>query len=126
MCSSATDQRRSGPEGLSIAPKAVKKIMQLQAGDFTERTRESSEEYEGVIFRSGPFRVARDRDNQQWLFQRCRSGLRGGKPKWDNIGYCRTREALINLFRKHCGMVPPELEVMPNSLKRGLCLSSDG
>ena len=83
-----------------------------QTVNLNDVTRESSDTYKAVIVCCGTYRAARDSNNRQWLLQRRRSGQKGGKAKWDTIAFCRTSEALMRVWQKHCGTPPPDLEVM--------------
>lgn len=76
--------------------------------------RESAETYRGVIFDLGDYRVARCRDDIQWLFQRRRPGFAGVGPAWDSIGFCTTRKSLMRLQRSKMGVAAPELLSLPD------------
>jgi hypothetical protein len=42
----------------------------------------------------------------QWVLQR-RAGERHGRARWEGRSFCRTREALNRLSRRHAGVVDP-------------------
>lgn len=57
--------------------------------------RESDENYHGVLYRAGRWRVAICRDRIQYLLQRQRPGKAGVGAAWDSRRYCVTSGALI-------------------------------
>lgn len=93
--------------------------MQHKSVDPSDLTRESSDSYGAVIARCDCFRAAQDEKGHQWLFQRRRSGMKGGKRKWDNIAFCRTRTALSALWVRYCGEVPAEILSLPEKSSGG-------
>jgi hypothetical protein len=70
---------------------------------MTDSIRETAENYQAVIHRSGDWRIAPCRDGIQWLFQRRRPGFKGVGPAWDNLSYLRTRTALIRVWTVKTG-----------------------
>lgn len=80
--------------------------------------RESSDCYQGELFREGKFRVAVCRDGIQWLFQRQRPGKAGVGAAWDSLGYCATRKALTRLWTATMGRVHPDLAQLPEFINR--------
>ncbi len=74
--------------------------------------KESSDEYCHVLATVGRYRIARTYDCSQWIVQRRRSGDRGGKSKWDALGYCRGYTTLSRLCRIYIGSVPPEISML--------------
>ena len=66
--------------------------------------RERSDRYAREILRQGSWRVALCRDGLQWILQRRRSGPKeGATAAWDSVGFCRSRAALIRLWRAYTG-----------------------
>lgn len=70
---------------------------QWNPGPLVLDNREYSDSYRGEIFRSERYRIAECRDNWQWIIQQ-RAGIRHGQPRWDNLSFCRSREALLRLW----------------------------
>lgn len=81
--------------------------------------RETADDYRGVVFRAGRFRVALCRDGIQWLFQRQRGANPGVGAPWDTLGYCATREALMRLHRLATGQDAPEIAAFPDRARKG-------
>lgn len=83
--------------------------------------REYSDSYQGEIVRSKKYRIAECRDNHQWIIQK-RAGTRHGQPRWDNLSYCRGRNALIRLWtglhRDQARQDWPELQALPRTFGR--------
>lgn len=75
--------------------------------------RETSELYRNEIFRIGRYRVAVCNDNMQWLYQRRRKGNAAATARWDTLGYCVTRAALMRLHRSKTGMLTLEFNSLP-------------
>lgn len=80
--------------------------------------RETSETYRGELARWGRFRVAVCKDGLQWLYQRQRRRFVGGGAKWDTLGYCTTRKALMRLHREHTGAEAGFLLCLPAHFAR--------
>lgn len=81
--------------------------------------RETADNYRGVVFRAGRFRVAVCRDGIQWLFQRQRGANPGAGARWETLGYCATREALLRLHHLATGLDAPEIAALPERLRKG-------
>jgi hypothetical protein len=62
--------------------------------------RETADNYQGEIFRSGRYRIVIGNDCTQWVLQRQRSGMAGMGAAWDGIHYFRRRETAIRLWRE--------------------------
>lgn len=71
--------------------------------------RESDRDYGQVLALIGRYRIARTYDGTQWMMQRLRSGERGGKAKWDAVGYCRSPQTLARMCLTYLGEVPHEV-----------------
>lgn len=78
--------------------------------------RETSDTYEGVLFRKDRYRVSVCRDGIQWLLQRRRHRISPGGAAWDNISYCTTRAALMRRYREYCGHTAPEFSSLPERI----------
>lgn len=66
-------------------------------------TREAAENYRGEVFRLGDWRVALCRNDLQWILQR---RTRNGRPdagRWEAVGFCLTRAALVRLWQGATG-----------------------
>ena len=65
--------------------------------------RESSDHYHREVIRSGRWRIIEGACGLQWALQR---QARGGGPdtaRWEGKHYCRTRDALVRLWRQFTG-----------------------
>jgi hypothetical protein len=60
----------------------------------------------------------------QWILQR-RAGERHGTARWEGRSYCRTREALNRLSRKHAGAVDPNAAAILASLPETIATHQD-
>ena len=79
---------------------------EVSSGDSVPRPdrRERSDSYAGEILRAGDWRVALCRDHLQWLLQRRRNPRQeGATAAWDSVGFCRSRAALLRLWRAQTG-----------------------
>jgi hypothetical protein len=65
--------------------------------------RESGDDYQGEIARLGNWRVAECGDRWQWLLQRRDPANAMAGPRWRTLGFCRSRSALIRLWRRATG-----------------------
>lgn len=81
-------------------------------------TRETAEDYRGVVLDLGRYRVAVCRDGLQWLYQRRRPGFASVGTAWDTLGYCVTRNCLIRLHRSHSGADVSDLAALPERIAR--------
>ena len=83
--------------------------------------RERSDSYAGEIWRAGDWRVALCRDEVQWLLQTRRNPRQeGATAAWDSVGFCRTRAALLRLWRAHTGEDGAELlALLPEHIRKG-------
>jgi hypothetical protein len=90
------------------------------AGTLIRKTdhRESADDYQGVVWRKGRYRIAECRDGLQWLFQRQRAGFPTGAGAWDTLGYCATRNGLMRLHRAHIGGEAAAIAAFPESFRR--------
>ena len=79
---------------------------------------ETAENYRGVVWRDGRYRIAECRDGIQWLFQRQRPGFAGGGAAWDTLGYCATRKGLDRLHRAHIGGEAAAIAAFPETFTR--------
>ena len=80
--------------------------------------RESSDDYRGVLFRHGDYRVAECRDDIQWLLQRRRARKAPGGAAWDTIAYFVTRKALHRVYQTHVSISAPEIYDLPLVYRR--------
>ena len=80
--------------------------------------KESSECYQGELFRQDRYRVAICRDGLQWLFQRQRLRFAAGGAAWDTLGYCTTRKALIRLHRSYNAPQHEKLHALPDRIEQ--------
>jgi len=79
---------------------------------------ETAEDYWGVVWRDGRYRIAECRDGIQWLFQRQRPGFPGVGAAWDTLGYCTTRNGLVRLHRAHIGGEAAAIAAFPETFRR--------
>ncbi|MDA8587067.1 hypothetical protein N9L47_12540 [Rhodobacteraceae bacterium] len=79
---------------------------------------ECADDYQGELMRFGRYRVAVCRDGLQWLYQRARGHRACGAARWDAIGYCTTRTALLRLHHRFCGSAAPEIARLPEHFQR--------
>lgn len=75
--------------------------------------RETRENYARVVVRNGRYRVAVCEDGTQWLLQRQPGHFPPGGAAGDTIAYCRTRRAIVRLYRALIGMDAAELAGLP-------------
>ena len=76
--------------------------------------RETADGYQGEIVRQGSHRVILCRDGIQWIVQRHR---KGAGARWQAVGYCTTRAALIRLWPGSHAGVPPEITALPETTR---------
>jgi hypothetical protein len=74
---------------------------------------ESADNYRGELFRMGRYRVAVCTDNIQWLYQRVRGYRACGAARWETVGYCTERKAVLRVHHRFCGMEAPEIALLP-------------
>lgn len=112
-------QADAGQEG-SLATAAGTPEIAQSKGDRHNGSahRETADGYAGELFRSGRYRVAVCRDGLQWLFQRQRPVKEAVGAAWDTLVYCRSREALMRLYRAHTGTDASALAALPERFKR--------
>ena len=58
---------------------------------------EYADSYSNVVVTSEEFRVIVCKDDWQWVIQQKR-GIRHGQPRWMNLSYCRSQEAICRLW----------------------------
>ena len=80
--------------------------------------RETADDYRGVVWRDGRYRIAECRDGIQWLFQRRRPGFPGVEAAWDTLGYATTRNGLMRLHRAHIGGEAAAIAAFPETFRR--------
>lgn len=80
--------------------------------------RETSDVYQGELFRRGRYRVVVCRDGLQWLFQRQRFEFTAGGTAWDTLGYCVTRKALMRLHQAYKAPQHENMHALPKRIKR--------
>ena len=78
--------------------------------------RETSDRYQGELFRDGDYRVVVCRDGIQWLLQRRKKSRAGAL--WAAIGYLTTSKALTRAWTGKTGRVHPDMHRLPRVLKR--------
>ena len=78
--------------------------------------RETADCYRYELVRQGRFRIVLCKDGIQWIVQRQK---RGAAARWQAVGYCTTREALIRLWTGLNRDIPPELTVLPDTARGG-------
>ena len=76
--------------------------------------RETSDRYLGEIHRQGQYRVILCKDGIQWIIQRQK---RGAAARWQALGYCTSREALLRLWATHNDAICPELLALPLTVR---------
>jgi hypothetical protein len=80
--------------------------------------REEAEDYRAIVARLNErWRVIVCKDGIQWILQR-QYGTRDGKPIWRSKSFCRNREALIRVCRKHAGEIDPKAMAVLEALPR--------
>lgn len=78
--------------------------------DLVGSHRESDDNYARVIVRFEPrHRIIDGSCGIQWVIQRRDGFKKSGEPRWTGYRYCRTREALIRLYRSFCEAEDPEV-----------------
>jgi len=78
--------------------------------------RESHDDYSHTLCVSGEFRVIICKDNLQWIIQRRdnpQKTLAGAR--WRGLSYCRSRKALVRLWRAKTGQTGGALEALPEN-----------
>lgn len=80
--------------------------------------RETADNYRGVVWQDGRYRIAECRDGIQWLFQRQRPGFPAVGTAWDTLGYCATRNGLMRLHRTHIGGEAAAIAAFPETFRR--------
>jgi hypothetical protein len=69
---------------------------------------EEAADYNAVVVQlNDDWRIIVCRAGIQWILQH-REGARHGRARWTGRSYCRTREALNRLSRKHAGTLRPD------------------
>ncbi len=76
--------------------------------------RETSDNYQGELFRRGRLRVILCRDGIQWILQRKKAGAAA---RWQALSYCTTRKALTRLWTAADGTTAPELARFPETVR---------
>ena len=80
------------------------------ASPISERKRqpgETADDYPHVVVQlSDGWRVIRCAANLQWIIQ-SNDGERAGRARWAGVGYCMTREALLQASRALCARIDP-------------------
>lgn len=79
---------------------------------------ECADNYKGELFRMGRYRVAVCRDGVQWLYQRVCGRRACGAPRWQSVGYCTTRNALLRVHHTFCNSDAPEIARLPARFPR--------
>lgn len=91
----------------------------------TTKHRECSDDYLGEALRLGPYRIAVCCDGLQWLFQRQRGAIAGGRAAFDRLGYWPTRIGLERLHRAHIGFDTGIVASFPDRIKRRGAIERD-
>jgi hypothetical protein len=67
---------------------------------------EEADDYSVFAQLNRNWRVIVCKSGIQWILQR-RGGERHGRPRWEGRSYCRTRQALERVSRRHAGNIEP-------------------
>lgn len=80
--------------------------------------RETRDGYCRTIVSDGSHRVILCKDGIQWIIQRRRPNAEAGRAAWDALGYCTSKTALMRLSRPLFGLIPPEIDGLPDHCRR--------
>ncbi|MBE3637432.1 hypothetical protein [Mangrovicoccus algicola] len=81
--------------------------------------RETADTYAGELIRQDALRVVTCRDRFQWILQRRTRAASPAGARWEALAYCRSRAALLRLWRDNGGNPVAELDTLPDTFRPG-------
>ena len=94
----STDTREPGKHG-AVPPRL--------SAPLVASCMETADSYDGIIVKSGRYRIIRCKDDLQWIIQRRKGGQRSKWP-WTALAYIYNEDRLPSVLRRPTLRIPPE------------------